>query len=85
MTQIDLMQALLAMNKVERAPSDSKYYFNCGSVESVLTLQQSLRNSGVDDTVVCSAPPHDPDNVYYTPKYATMGAGATWAPSAVNA
>lgn len=69
------MNHILALENVELAPPETKYYFNGGNVEKVRNLQQQLKKDGVDLTVLCHAPPHDPNNVYYTPKNARMVRG----------
>lgn len=71
------MDQILALENVEDAPLDTKYYFNFGNVERVSSLQDDLKRAGVDPTVLVHAEAN-PFCVYYTPKNARMIANGGW-------
>lgn len=55
-------------------------YFNFGNVQLVQQLQASLIAHGCNPTIVAHCPAHQPNNLYYTPKYAVPGRNG-WIPS----
>lgn len=73
------MNQILQIRNVENQVSAC--YFNMGTVAKIQSLQQNLLKCGCDPTILVHAPPHDPNNVYYTPKHARMGRwGDEWIP-----
>ena len=65
---LDEVQQIMQLQHVENCESLTGFYFNIGTVERVSSLIVELKRAHLDPTVLCFAPPHDPQNVYYTPK-----------------
>ena len=80
---LDEIKQIFTLQHVENVESTKGFYFNCGTVTSVSGLIEELQRDGVDPTVLCFTPPHDPQNCYYTPKNAKMGKGR-WVPDVDN-
>lgn len=68
----DCIQEIYELPEVEVCEPSQGFYFNRGTIARVTSLINELKAAGVDPTVCCFAPPHDPQNCYYTPKNATM-------------
>ena len=72
------IQHILLLENVENLESTRGFYFNCGSLDEVSRLIDELKAAGVDPTVLCFTPPHDPQNCYYTPKNARIKRDGNW-------
>lgn len=66
------IEQIMLLADVENSESAQGYYYNRGSLDGVSNLIDELKVAGVDPTVLCFTPPHDPQNCYYTPKNAVM-------------